>query len=91
MPVEEKKTNEEVKLSEERKAEIKDAMLKVMIDEIVNRHILPTSKGTLTMEINRISNSSHIPIEELTAFLKDRLPPVAIKILVKEAMEAIGF
>lgn len=92
MPVEEKTVEKErIELSEKRKAEIKDAMLKVMINEIVNRHILPTSKGTLTMEIQRISNSSDIPIEELAVFLRDRLPPVAIKTLVKEAVIAIGF
>ena len=71
-------------LSEEKK-EIKEKVFKAMWEEIVLRHLLPTSQGTLTLEILHLSQVSGVPIEKLARFLMEEYLSADVKrILLRE-------
>jgi len=71
-------------MNDERKREIMEAVFKAMLSQIVTRHVLPTSKGSLTMEIQQLSNESGIPMDELGEFLKDHLGQSAMMVIMRE-------
>ncbi len=55
-----------------------------MWENIVLRHITPTSKGSLTVEIQQLSKQSGISIKELGEFLKDHLSDSAMLVITRE-------
>jgi hypothetical protein len=72
-------------MDEARKARIKEALFKAMWEQIVLRHLLPASKGSLGMEIQQLSVESGIPTDEVNAVIKDYLNITAMIILSREA------
>ncbi len=56
-----------------------------MWEQIVLRHLLPTSTGSLSMEIQQLSIESEIPIDEVNAVMKDYLTNAAMIVLTREA------
>ena len=76
-------------MDEARKREIMEAMFGAMWGQIVSRHVLPTSEGSLTVEIEQLSRDSGVPLEELTEFLKDYLDELTTMIIGREAVMAL--
>lgn len=76
-------------MTEERKREIMKAAFKAMWSDVVNRHVLPTSQGSLILEIQQLSRSADIPEEELGEFLRDYLDPSMLHIIGREALAGL--
>lgn len=73
----------------EKKIEALTSILKVLIDWMVNRHLLPGSPGTLTCEIRHLHEVSGLPEDIFYEVLKELLPQCAIMIISREESEAM--
>jgi len=66
--------------------EIKEKVLKVLIDQMVVKHSLPTNQGSLALEIQQLAVACDVSGEELTFALKEHFAPLAVSILARELM-----
>ncbi len=62
-----------------------EAAFKAMWGDVVNRHVLPTSQGSLALEIRQLSRLADISVEELVEFLIDYIDSSALSVIRREA------